>query len=48
MRRIMGAIIAILTMTGAASAAADGSEFWTELFWQILEFIANAGGMWQL
>lgn len=48
MTRFILTVGAFLTMTGAASAADGGSGFWTEFFWQVLEFIANAGGIWQL
>lgn len=48
MKRIIAVAVAIATMNGVALAAEEGSEFWTGLFWEILNFIADAGGMWQL
>jgi len=50
MRRIVVAAIVLFGSSGIALAEDGGEfvEFWSALFWNVLNFIAGSGGIWQL
>ena len=48
MKRALVAVAVLFGTSGVAAASADGGVFWTLYFWQVLQFIAESGGIWNL
>jgi len=48
MRRIIAVTVALITTNSVATVASASDDFWSELFWRVIEFIRDSGGIWNL